>query len=202
MIAVLSVEPYKGKTVRINLSEGEPVFIDSGIAAEYGLLEGAELSYERVSEAITANTLRKAKERALYLLDLRDYSYVELYKKLEASYPEDICYEVVNRLCELGCIDDRRYAKHLAEQLCLAKKYGLYRAREELKRRGIPRELIDEALAEYEDGSDRRILEVIEKKYPGCIGDEKEERRLRAGLLRLGYSYDEINSAIKRLTTE
>ena len=35
--------------------------------------------------------------------------------KLEKNYDEDICYEVLNRLVELGCINDRRYALKLAE---------------------------------------------------------------------------------------
>ena len=37
----------------------------------------------------------------MYLLDYRDYSYSELYKKLLNNYGEQICYDVCDKLAEL-----------------------------------------------------------------------------------------------------
>ena len=62
MVTVLSVEPYKGKTVRITLSEGEPVFIDSGVAAEYGLDVLAKLPIDpKLAAAVDAGKIEDAK---------------------------------------------------------------------------------------------------------------------------------------------
>ena len=36
MVTVLSVEPYKGKTVRITLSEGEPVLLTPALRRNTG----------------------------------------------------------------------------------------------------------------------------------------------------------------------
>lgn len=199
---IISLQPFKGKTLRIDLEEGEPLFINADVAAEYHLSPGIELPESALMEIVRVNDLRRAKERALYLLDARDYSYVEMFKKLEQNYPEDICYEVLGRLAELGCINDRRYAERWAEHLCLTKKFGYYRAREELKRKGIPDELINDALEPYKEDSCGRIKELIEKKYARYLTDEKGVNKVKAALARMGYGYSEINQAIKSFYDE
>lgn len=199
---IISLQPFKGKTLRIDLEDGDPIFINADVAAEYHLKIGAELPESALGEIVRVNDIRRAKERALYLLDVKDYSYVEMFKKLEQNYSEDICYEVLGRLVELGCIDDRRYAERWAEHLCVAKRFGYYKAREELKRKGIPSELIDEALEPYKEDSCERIAELIEKKYAKYLTDEKGVNKVKAALARMGYGYSEINQAIKSFYDE
>lgn len=197
MPKITSIEKYKGKTLKIELDEGEPLFIHSDVAAEFNLNKGLSVPEAAIEGVVHANDYRRAKERALYLLDERDYSYVEMFKKLETSYSEDICYEVLNRLCELGCINDARYSLKLAEHFLVTKKFGYYRAKEEMRRRGISQELIDTALEEYSQGSAERLAEVIQKKYARYLTYEKGVKKVKAALVRLGYSFDDINSTLK-----
>lgn len=194
---VLSVSQYKGDTVRIDLEDCEPIFINVSVAYDLGIKAGNMMSEEDIEAAVQKNTYRRARERALYLLDDRDYGYAEMFRKLEANYPEEICYEVVNSLASLGLIDDRRYAKKLAEYLLLTKMRGKYRAKEEMRRRGIPSDIIDEALEEFEDGADERLLELIRKKYARTLSEEGGVKKVKAALARQGYGFDEINSALK-----
>ena len=170
---ITSIEPFRGKTLKISFESGEPIFINSNIAAEYHLEKDIDIPQSGVEDIVRANDTRRAKERALYLLDNRDYSYAELFKKLAENYDEDICYEVLNRLAEIGCIDDRRYARYLAEKLCTVKKYGYFKAREEMRLKGLSRDIIEEALADYSEGSSERLLELIDKKYARYLTDEK-----------------------------
>lgn len=199
---ITSIQPFKGKTLRVDLEENEPIFVNVDVAAEFHLKGGMELPESALNEIVRVNDIRRAKERALYLLDIRDYSYVEMFRKLEGSYPEDVCYEVLGRLAEMGCINDRRYAQRWAEHLCVTKKHGYYKAREELKRKGIPAEIIDEALEPYKEDSCERIRELIYKKYAKYLGDEKSVNKVKAALARAGYSYGEINQAIKSFYDE
>lgn len=202
---ISSIQPFKGKTLRLDFEEGDPVFINADIAAQFHLKAGTELPQAALEEIISANNIRRAKERALYLLDIRDYSYVEMFKKLSESYSEDICYEVLNKLAELGCINDRRYAERWAEHLCVTKKFGYYKAREELKKRGLPGDIIEEALEPYKDNCSERIAELIRKKYAKYLLDESDEKavsKVKAALARMGYSYSEINQAIKSFYDE
>lgn len=122
---ITSIEQFKGKTLKVSFESGEPIFINSDIAAEYHLQKDIDIPQGGIDDIVRANDTRRAKERALYLLDNRDYSYAELFKKLAENYDEDICYEVLNRLAEIGCIDDRRYARYLAEKLCTVKSTAI-----------------------------------------------------------------------------
>lgn len=193
---ITSIEPFRGKTLKISFESGEPIFINSNIAAEYHLEKDIDIPQSGVEDIVRANDTRRAKERALYLLDNRDYSYAELFKKLAENYDGDICYEVLNRLAEIGCIDDRRYARYLAEKLCTVKKYGYFKAREEMRLKGLSRDIIEEALADYSEGSSERLLELIDKKYARYLTDEKGVKKVKAALARLGYSFADINAAI------
>ncbi len=193
---VEKVSQFKGKTLQIDFENREPLFIHADVAFDYHVSAGVVMSEGAVEEVVRANDTRRAKERALYLLDERDYSYVELFRKLEKNYDEEVCFEVLNRLVELGCINDRRYSKKLAEYLCETKKHGYYRAREEMRARGIPNELIDEALAEYEDGTRERLASLVERKYARYLGDEKGKNKVKSALVRLGYSFADVNAVL------
>lgn len=137
MMKILSVEKYKGSTWRIDFENLEPAFLNSEIISKYNLRAGAEIPGDAWEEIVYSNDLRRARERAMYLLDYRDYSYSELYKKLLANYDEQICYDVCDRLAELGFISDRRYAESLARKYMEVKKFGYYRAVQEMRQKGL-----------------------------------------------------------------
>ncbi len=198
---ITSIEQFKGKTLKISFESAEPIFINSDIAAEYHLERDMDIPQGGIDDIVRANDARRAKERALYLLDSRDYSYAELFKKLAENYDEDICYEVLNRLAEIGCIDDRRYARYLAEKLCTVKKYGYFKAREEMRLKGLSRDIIEQALADYTEDCSERLLELIDKKYARYLTDDKGVKKVKAALARLGYSFADINAAINEYTS-
>lgn len=198
---ITSIERFKGKTLKVSFENGLPIFINSDIAAEYHLQNNMDVPRDGIEDIIRADDTRRARERALYLLDNRDYSYAELFKKLAVSYDEDICYEALNRLAEMGCVDDRRYARYLAEKLCAVKKYGYFKAREEMRLKGLSRDIIEEALADYSCGGSERILELIDKKYAKYLVDDKGVKRVKAALARLGYSFADINAALSEYTS-
>ena len=187
---VEEVSQFKGETLRIDFDCREPIFINSSVAGSLGIRAGKLMSEEDVEDAVR------------YLLDERDYGYVEMFKKLENNYPEEICYGVVNDLARLGLIDDRRYAAKCAEYFLTRKLWGKYRAREEMRRRGIPAELIDEALEEYDDGSQDRLRELVEKKYARKLSEENGVNKVKAALARQGFSYDEIKHVLAEYEEE
>ena len=142
-----------------------------------------------------------AKERALAMLDRRDYSRAELLKKLREKGEDAAEAEAaVERLVELGFVDDARYAP-LVVRRCAAKGYGPQRVRQELLRRGIPRELWDEAMAQMpvqDDAVDRLLRSRLKSAHP----DRAELKRASDYLLRKGYGWDEIRAALARYDAE
>lgn len=202
MPEITEVERYKGETFKVVFGDGKTFFWNANIVSQFGIRKGLEMPDTAVEQADRDNTFRKARERALYLLDQRDHSFVEMFNKLDKNYPEDICLEVVNSLAELKLIDDRRYGEKLAERLLEVKKLGYYRARQEMLFRGLDRELVEDILAGYEEGTDERLAELIEKKYAHKITDGASLRKVKNALARLGYSFEEINRALEDYETE
>ncbi|NLZ46264.1 MAG: regulatory protein RecX [Clostridiales bacterium] len=196
MLKIDLVEKYKGSTYKVELSTGEVYFWNVEIILDCHIKTGTEISQEDLDEAILANEYRKARERALYLLDYRDHSYVELFKKLEKNYSEETCYKVMGRMVELGVINDNRYAERLAEKLTNVKKYGYYRAKQEMYLKGLDKELIENCLAEYADDTLSRLSELVEKKYARKIVGRDSLNKVKNALVRNGYSYSDINKVL------
>ena len=116
--------------------------IDGSLLHEHHLTEGSEADEELLQALDQQSRTRRAYERACYLLDDRDYSYAMLYRKLLQTYRDkDLCRSTCDRLVRNGLIDDRRYAEKCAEYLVERKKYGIYRAKQEMLHRGLDNRL-------------------------------------------------------------
>lgn len=201
-ITVLSIEKYKGRTYRVEFEEREPVYLHSSVISDFHLKADMQIPESALEEIIFADEYRRAKERALYLFDYRDHSYKELFDKLRHNYSVEVCNAVMDKMTELGLIDDRRYAKLLARQLFEIKRVGKYKAKAEMLKKGIDKEIIDELLEEYEDDTSERLYELVEKKYARYLTDEKGIKKVFSALVRNGYSYSETREVIKQFLDE
>ncbi|MCM1023916.1 MAG: recombination regulator RecX [Prevotella sp.] len=198
IMKITEISPYKGNTVCVVFDDRSRLYIHENILAEYNLKEGMNVPAEAAEEISAANDLRRARERALYLLDGRDYSFAELYEKLEKNYSEEICLEVCKYLAGIGLIDDRRYAAARARELFEVKRVGMFKAKQELKRRGLSDSVIEEAVEPYadEEESFSRLEELVERKYERYLTDEKGVKKVKNALIRQGYGYSEINAVL------
>ena len=79
------------------------------------------------------------------------------------------------------------------------KGYGKARIREEMRRRGVDRELWDAALEELPDQSET-LDRLIQKKCRGDLSDRREVKRVSDSLLRRGFSWSEVKEALRRYT--
>lgn len=200
---VTDVSPFKGSMMCVELSGGGlaqemKIYIHSEIIRKYNVAKGMELSEEEADRLIYENDLRRARERALYLMESRDHSYRELFDKLEKNYSEDICFEVCNRLAEIGVINDRRYAEKLCRQLYEVKKLGRYRVKQEMRLKGLSSEIIEEAMENFseEDEPFERLEKLVEQKYERYLTDRKGVEKVKNALARKGYSFGEIKEVL------
>ena len=192
------ISPYKGSTMCVVFDDDRRIYIHSRILTEYHLKEGTNVPESAVEEMVEANDRRRARERALYLLDVRDYSFMEMYEKLIKNYSEEISLGVCKDLAGSRLIDDRRYAQTRARELFEVKRVGVWKAKQELKRRGIPDSIIEDVIEEYagEEDTFSRLEELVEKKYERYLTDDKGVKKVKNALLRQGYSYSEINAVL------
>ncbi len=138
-----------------------------------------------------------ARRRALRLLEKRDYSRKALIGKLtEKGVSEEDAAETVDRLCEVGAVSDERCAELIVRHYSL-KGYGERRIRDELFRRGIPRELWEQALSRLPETGDA-AYRLLESRLRGSGGSPEDIRKAQNHLLRRGYSWEEIRAALER----
>lgn len=146
-----------------------------------------EREYERLREQ---TQYQKAKEKAFSLLSRRSYPGAQLRQKLEGDFSPDCIDRVMERCAELGLIDDLDYAQRAARDLVHLKHYSLGRVRQELARRGIGPNEIEDALEQFADYDERQALrQQLEKStLPPCArrraGGELSQRWCAWGTTR------------------
>jgi len=109
----------------------------------------------------------------------------------------------VERLSDLGYVDDARYAASFIVTVATTRLWGPHRVRRELAKRGVPRSVIDAEMARAEAGGpspEAEIDRAVEKavRQRGFPTDRKGRDRLKAALHRRGYSGAEIVRAVRR----
>ena len=195
---ITSITKKNGTRWQIEVDDEYWAILDAEIIVNQHLKVGVELTEEQMEEILRAADFRRARERALYLLDYRDHSRGEIVEKLSRNVDRVIAEEVADKLCELGLIDDGAYAKKLARHFLLTKKYGVRRAEFEMRRKGIDGRLAAEAVAEVEPDEDL-LEELALKKYGRYLEDDPDgkgrDKAIR-GLMRLGHGYYEAEAAV------
>lgn len=163
----------------------------------FSLYSGMELDEETRTRLDASARKSAVKNQALNLISARSLSRKELLKKLvEKDAPPDEAEAVADWLEDLGYLNDGEYGKSIVRHYS-AKGYGERKLRDELYRRGIPRDLWDESLTEAvasEDGVDTFLCQ----KLKGARPDQKELKRVSDALSRRGYRWNEISEGIRR----
>ncbi len=141
---------------------------------------------------------------ALRLLADRDYTVAALARKLDqrGHAPEEVAGAVARLVAE-RFLDDRRYAEHFIVQARESGRYVGYRLRQELRRRGVPSELLGELLAERADRGEeadlaRRLVARRYAEFDPATSDDRLRRRVAGFLQRRGFCPDVIRHLLER----
>ena len=145
----------------------------------------------------------RAFQDALTLLAARDYTTAKMREKLAARGADEAAVEMVLvRLESEGWLCDRRFAERFAETAVAGGRFFGPRLRFEMRRRGVPAELVDEVLGrlrlERDEQDDLRY--VMERRFPGFsffTASDREKRRVIAFLQRRGFGLETIMKALK-----
>ena len=216
------LEPSRHRQGRwlVWLEDGSLVRLGEGEVVSLSLYSGKELTEEEGEALAAAEIQGRLNERAVALLSARPMSRRELVDKLSAPVrrrrkpgedvtepdPETLAREreslrrgaekAADRLEQLGLLNDCEYARTVVRHYS-AKGYGVRKLRDELYRRGVPRELWEDALAELEpdtSGIDR----LLAQKLRGAEPTRENLKRASDYLARRGFGWEEISAAIER----
>ncbi len=176
--------------------DGEKYKIDTATLQNEGIKEGMDIPFERFIEINHISNRNRAYEKALYLLDYRDRTYVEIKRKLLENFPPEAVEYALLKVQELGLIDDENFARRFAGEMINFKNYGKKRVESELYRRGVERDIIEKVLEEFDIDSVEKIREILSRKFSPIPEDKKEISKIVNALMRQGYSYSDIKNAL------
>lgn len=194
---VTALEPRKKYLSALYIDGEFALMLDTRTLLENHVTQGTQLDDERLLELIKLSNLRRAKEKALWLISYRDHSSKELFQKLLKDYDEESAQLATERMQELGLINDEAYAERLAKDL-LAKHTSPSTIRYKLIQKGIDKESAETIVSELEIDPVQEIEALVEKKYLRSLSDEKGLRRTFAALQRAGFRYSDIKTVISR----
>ena len=198
---ITAIEPRR-KGLSALFIDGEfAMNLDTQALLENRFDVGRDISDEDLKEMIELSNERRAKEKALWLISYRSHSKKELKDKIRRTCDDSSAEKAVERMEELGLVNDEEYARQFARKLLLQKKMARRAAMLEMSRKGIDKETAEAALDEVDVDYRENIRYIIEKKYRD-IGDEKIKRRAVAALQRLGYGWDDIRAVLNEYEYE
>jgi regulatory protein len=179
--------------------DGQEVVLDTETLLLAGIRVGQTITEDQLEQLKEESNHNRAYEKALYLLEFRPHSQKELLTKILREYPEDAAMQAVKRVDELGLLNDELYAADLAEEFLNRKGYGVHRARQELARRGIDRDLIEQVLSAVETNPEEQLMNLIRKKYKPIPTDRKGVEKVISAMVRRGYEFSQVRHALQQL---
>lgn len=186
--------------VCIVLDSGEEIQATLGLAAEKLLFVGKSLEEAELRSLRSSASLALCKNRALELISYRPMSAKELRDKLvQKGESPEAARAAADWLITQGLLDDARYAGMVVRHYA-GKGYGAGRIRQELQRRGVPREYWEDALEELPEPDDK-----LDAFLASRLRDPKNRaqvQKISAALFRRGFSWEEIRSALARFHAE
>lgn len=167
--------------------------LDEVTAAAARIKIGDEIAEDALKRLVHDSETNSAFERAVSYLSFAPRSRKEIEKYLaDKGYDREIADLALERLDAYRYIDDRAYAEALIK--AKSKRYGTFRLKAELKKKGVSSEIIDELLS---DGGEDNI-DIIAEKYMSSH-KSSDKQKLKRFLAGRGFSWESISSAVSRL---
>ena len=181
----------------VTFSDGSSLRLYRRTIEDYGLYVGLELSNEEMAKLRTAAQKMSAKMRAVRIVAASNVSKTDLEQRLiRKGESSDSAREAVQWMEDLNLLDDGETARQLVQQ-CIRKGYGKIRAKQALYEKQIPKDLWEDALADYPDMTD--TIAAYLRSHLQDPEDQKQKKKAVEALLRRGHSYSQISRAMRAL---
>ena len=167
---------------------------------DFGLYSGMELTEDEWKKLRTAAGAMSAKMRAVRIVATSSVSKKDLEQRLvQKGEDRADAQKAVAWMSEMQLVDDRKTAEQLVAR-CIAKGYGLSRAKQALFEKKIPKEYWDQVLAEYPDQTDA-IAQYLQSHLTNRA-EPRDVKKAIDALIRRGHSYGRIRRVLEQLSFE
>ena len=187
--------------------DGEFAFsLDEDTFAAAALHQDDELEDWQIEELRKKSETRRALDKAMDYLSLRDHAAGELYQKLCRKFDAHSAAYAVARAGELGLLNDVSFARRRAAEL-LRKRKSRRAILDDLHAKGIDRGAAAEAVealfaqSEEENPELANARALVERHYAAKLAQGKWQQ-VAAALARRGFSHSVIRQALADAETE
>lgn len=200
-MTVTKIEPLTKIKFKVYLDGRFAFVLYKGELSRFGIAEGAEISQEVVEMIRRDVVFKRAKLRAMHLLEDMDRTEAGLREKLRwGFYPDDAAEEAIRYVKSFGYLDDSRYAENFVRSRKGSKSRREIQAL--LLRKGIPADKIEAAFeacySEDKGGEEEAVRKILKKKRFSREGtDEAQTQKIYAYLARKGFRYETIRQVIQ-----
>lgn len=195
---VCEINKLAGGRYQVVLDDGSSFPLYAKELAVYGIEENAEVS-EQLYETIQQEVLiRRARLKAMHLLETQDRTEYQLRSKLAAlSYPEQIIEDALAYVKKFHYVDDLRFAVNYMETRGSQK--SMRQMEQDLLQKGISKSILQEAKEQIELPDEEQQIRawLIKKRFYAECADQKETEKMYRFLLRKGYSYSSIMGVLR-----
>ena len=199
-IDLLKTTPDRAGRYWVTFSDGSKLPLYRQTVEDFGLYSGMELSDGEYDRLIAAAGQMSAKMRAVRIVSASSVSKRDLQDRLVRKGEDPTqAKEAVAWMEELHLLDDRNTAEQVVHS-CIAKGYGLQRAKQALYEKRIPKEYWEDALTDYPDQMEK-IVSFLHSRLDGQ-SDPKQVKKAIDALLRRGHSYSKIRQGLNMIALD
>ncbi|NPA91600.1 MAG: regulatory protein RecX [Chloroflexi bacterium] len=185
------------------------VYLDGEFAFGLPLTEalhlhtGQWLEDEEIARLKARDAYHRAMEAATRLLAARPRSTAEVRDRLRRrGFDENTITQVVERLQELGYLDDEAFARFWVENRERFRPRGLHALRYELYQKGIAPEIVDRVLADIDPTASARAALRARVHAWRHLDERTFRKRATQFLARRGFAYDIIQDVVTEIWLE
>ena len=172
-------------------------------ALSEGLRMGQDITPEQVETIARTDRYRRCFNAAIHYLGHRPRSEAEIIQRLrQRGFDGDSTERVLARLREQGLADDGAFARFWKENREAFSPRSRQLTRLELQRKGLPGNVIEQAIGDINDGDSAYRAAVSRARRLPLADYEIFRRQLGEYLRRRGFGYDIIKATVDRVWQE
>lgn len=195
---ITAIEPQTKAKNRTNIFVDDKFAfgIDERLLIDYDLFVGKEITGKDVEKYKEGDDYQKCMEKAFRFLSFRPRSEKEMRDKLLEKYGEATVKRAMKKLAEYGYVSDAEFARMWVSSRKLGR--GKRALSFELSRKGVAKDVIEEALSDLSNDLEfESALELVKKrsKFKNLDRNGKYQK-IAPFLARRGFSYDIIKKVI------
>jgi regulatory protein len=204
---VTSIEAQRQSTTRYSIFlDGEFAFgIGRDLLLESGIAKGAHLDQEQLDAILARDAVDRAVSAAMRALDQRMQSSKELRTRLMRKGFEPAAIDAaLVKLTEWGYLNDERFAELWIENRLAHRPRGKRMLEQELRQKGIDREIVQDTVASMEIDDRAAALELATKRLNSVRGlpPDEQKKKLTGILARRGFDYGVIRATLEDVLGE